>query len=111
MRIYVYVCSVCVYVQVCIYVFGIGSYSIAQAGLELTIQLSLALNSQQSTCFSLLTAGITGVNGHIRTDVQLKHFIHMLAYGRFACMPVWHYLNAGCPCRPERALGTLKLGF
>lgn len=41
-----------------------GSHSIAQAGLELTVYLSLASNSWQSSYKSLLNSEITGVSHH-----------------------------------------------
>ena len=49
------------YLRVCA-TFETVSYSVAQAGLELTRQPILALNLCSFSCFCLLSAGISGMH-------------------------------------------------
>lgn len=43
-----------------------GAHSVAQAGLQLSMQPGLALNSLHSSCLNLISVGITGVSYHIQ---------------------------------------------
>lgn len=57
----------CFFLVFLFYFFETGSYYVALASLELTIQTRMALNEQRSTCLCLPNADVTGMYYHLAT--------------------------------------------
>lgn len=68
----------------CLFFFLKHGLILPQADLKFTLQPKLALNSQQSSNLSILSAGITSVSPHTQLSVSL-----------FYLRPVWNILG---PC-------------
>lgn len=76
--------------------FKSGSHCVAWAALELTIQARLALNSQQSSHFSLLSAGITSMRSE--ASFKVKYMV-----GKKACVVCF------ISCRSQSWVSILSL--